>query len=79
MVQAAIIMIGMISPQSKKFATKMKTVPYMTGAVLIGSIPPTELCAPRDLAAIIINGASGVQCVSNPPNPVHPESNVHTK
>jgi len=57
----------------------MKTVPYMTGAVLIGSIPPTELCALRDLAAIIINGASGVQCVSNPPNPVHPESNVHTK
>jgi hypothetical protein len=57
----------------------MKTVPYMTGAVLTGSILPTELCALKDLAAIIINGATGVQCVSNPPNPVHPERNVHTK
>lgn len=57
----------------------MKTVPYMTGAVLTGSILPTELCALKDLAAIIINGATGVQCGSNPPNPVNPERNVHTK
>jgi hypothetical protein len=57
-------MIGMISLQLKKYATKIKTALYMTGTVLTSSNPLTELYALEDLAAKIMNGVDSVQCAS---------------